>query len=266
MLALLGGLAVAGSLAELEAAQQELFRTRAPGVVFLSTGDGFGSGFVVHEDGRIVTNAHVVGEAETVAVVLMDGRTLQATVVERAEALDLALIDIDAPDLTPLVLDVDPDRVQVGAWAASIGHGRGGVWTFTTGMISNRYANNKATAYQTQIPVNPGSSGGPVLDRHGRVIGVVTAGLVQADSINYAIPSFEVATALGRLGDLCGCISIQAPKGMPVFLDGKLVGTGPVVRVSVKDGQYDIFTMVGGKRRSKQVRFPDERTVDLTVD
>lgn len=250
-------------MGELEREQQALYAAAAGSVVFLSHDAAFGSGFLVSADGLIVTNAHVVADRDTVQVVLLDGRSVEGVVQERAEKLDLALVDIPGGGYPVLPLSTDPDAVQVGAWAASIGHGRGGIWTYTTGMVSNRYADRGTTVFQTQIPVNPGSSGGPVLDRSGAVIGVVTSKLRDSEGINFAIPAFEATRALDGLADQCRCLVITAPAGAPVFVDGLRVGQGPEVRVPVQPGLHEVFAIVGGRKVDATATWPDQPRVTL---
>lgn len=145
-----------------------------------------GSGFFV-EPRLILTNAHVVKGREKVDVVLHDGRRVEGMVVERAvDDVDLALIEI-ATEGKPLELDAKGE-LQVGTWVASVGHGMGGVWSYTTGMISNIYPNGaERPVFQTQIPLNPGASGGPIFDRRGMVLGIVMSGIEDSNSINFAI-------------------------------------------------------------------------------
>ena len=231
----------ADPLESIERAEQALFSRVAPSVVFIADSRGFGSGFVVGPDGLILTNAHVVGEARTVKVVLRDGRALQGRVLKRGpDKLDLALVQVEAPDLVPLELGGLAD-LKVGSFAASVGHGKGGIWTFNTGMVSNIYpaADTARPIFQTQIPLNPGSSGGPVLDRFGRVVGVVTAGITDSNSINFAIKIDVALSSFPELAPACGaCLTLTAPAGVPVFLDGTMIGTGPKLVLETTAGRH----------------------------
>ncbi|MBT3223879.1 MAG: hypothetical protein HN348_32830, partial [Proteobacteria bacterium] len=137
--ALLAKIALAiDPVAAIESHQQALFSQTAPGVVFVSNSQGFGSGVVVAANGLILTNKHVVGDDETVEVVLHNGTRHIGQVVEGATELDLALVQLDVEGLHPLNWG-DLRQLRVGSWVASVGHGRGGAWTFTTGMVSNIY-------------------------------------------------------------------------------------------------------------------------------
>ena len=264
VLLLLASSAAGDPVKDLEQFQQRLFEQAAPSVVYISAREGFGSGFFVGPNGLILTNAHVVGKANTVDVVTHDGRKLKGTVVERAaEDVDLALVEVAAGKFPILELR-GPEELRVGSWVASVGHGMGGVWTFTTGMVSNIYpADSGRQVFQTQIPLNPGNSGGPVMDRQGRAVGVVTAGIVESNAINFAIRGDVALRYLTRLADRCDCLAMQAPAGVPVCVDGKMVGKGPRVVVPAQPKVYEVFAVVGGVMQKRRVRYPAERVVKL---
>lgn len=145
--------------------------------------EGEGSGFIIDEEGHIVTNNHVVEGAEQVQVTLHDGTIVQAEVLGTDPDSDLAVIDIDLHPgiLRPVELG-DSDRLQVGQRAIAIGNPFGLEGTLTTGVISALGRTLPAESLfaipeviQTDAAINPGNSGGPLLDGQGRVIGVNTA-------------------------------------------------------------------------------------------
>ena len=164
-------------------------------------GGGLGSGMIYRSDGLILTNAHVVKGAETVAVELSDGRKFpKAKVLGRDERTDIAVVKIDATDL-PTVKLGDSDAVRVGEWAIAVGNPFGLDHTLTVGVISatNRNGNtlrlggeDTRTDYlQTDASINPGNSGGPLLDIYGRVIGINNAIYSESggnQGIGFAIP------------------------------------------------------------------------------
>jgi serine protease Do len=252
------------ALADLERRQSELFERLGPAVAFISSGSGFGSGFFVGDTGLILTNAHVTGSAPSVRVVLSDGRSLPGSVVKRGPgALDLALVKVDGPKPPGPRLHPAPE-LRVGAWVASVGHGRGGIWSFNTGMVSNIYPQGTdRPVFQTQIPLNPGSSGGPVVDRLGRVVGIVTAGLTNSNSINFAIRSEVALKAFPELASACDCLVITAPAGVPVFVNGRMAGVGPRVLFPAEARSYEVFAVVNGVMRKQRLRFPEKRLVEL---
>ncbi|NIA25093.1 MAG: PDZ domain-containing protein [Gammaproteobacteria bacterium] len=158
-----------------------------------------GSGVVYTADGFILTNNHVLKDAGFVRAVLSDGRIYQATVVGTDPVTDLAVISIDAPDLTPLQL-ANPSSYHIGDLAIAIGNPLGlhGGPSVTSGIISAIDRRLQVTAdetlfglLQTDAPITRGSSGGALLDANGRLVGITTAiGLsdVGAEGLGFAVP------------------------------------------------------------------------------
>jgi S1-C subfamily serine protease len=264
---LAGGKATAGapdsSLAKMEAEQMALFQKVSKAVVFLSNEHGFGSGFFVSENGLILTNRHVVGKAVSVKVVLQDGRKLTGNVVDRGEKADLATVKVKLSN-TPYLKESRVDPLEIGMFVASVGHGRGAIWTFNTGLVSNIYPQGAGQGiFQTQIPLNPGSSGGPVVDRHGEVVGIVTAGLSESNSINFAVRYRSALTTLPSLAEICDCLIITTPGPEPVFVDGQMVGKGPRLGIRPTPGRHEVFAVIGGKMKKIKIRYPERRLVEL---
>jgi serine protease Do len=258
------GVAAADPLADIEAAQRELFRRVVPSVVYITTPTGAGSGFFVSGDGWILTNSHVVGGGRPITVLLHGGQRHQGRVMERAkEGIDLALVKIDATGTPPLTLG--GKALAVGDWVASVGHGADSPWSFTVGLVSNIYPYKQGRpVFQTQIPLNPGSSGSPIVNREGRVVGIATAGIKEASSVNFAIRAEVALSSLPRIATHCQCLVVTAPRGTPVFLDGLLAGTGPRVVVALDAGRHELSAVVGGTLRERTIEFPAVKTVDLT--
>jgi S1-C subfamily serine protease len=252
----------------LERHHQALFARTAPAVVFIANQQGFGSGFFVSSDGLILTNAHVVGSQKQVRVVLHDGRTLEGEVLRRAERdLDLALVRV-AVQGAPTLAFADLSTLSVGSWVASVGHGRGAIWTFNVGFVSNIYpSGGERPVLQTQIPLNPGSSGGPVLDRHGRVVGVVTAGIKESNSINFAIKADVCQGAFAELRRAVTSLRVQAPQGVAVFVDGRHAGIGPKLIVPIdptRSTPIEVMAVIGGRMVKRQV--DGKTTHEITLE
>jgi serine protease Do len=136
---------------------------------------GIGSGFIVSPDGYILTNAHVVAGASEVTVKLTDRREFKAKVVGSDQRSDIALLKIDA-DRLPVVKIGNPERAKVGQWVAAIGSPFGFENSVTAGIISAKSRSlpdgSVVPFIQTDVPVNPGNSGGPLFNLDGEVIGV----------------------------------------------------------------------------------------------
>jgi S1-C subfamily serine protease len=153
---------------------------------------GLGSGFVIDPNGRILTNAHVVDNADTVTVSFSDGRTFEGKVLGTDPVSDVAVVQIPGNNL-PTVEIANPDSVRTGQWAIAIGNPLGLQQTVTVGVISaiDRSLNlstRPSTYIQTDAAINPGNSGGPLLNARGQVIGVNTAIIQGAEGIGFAIP------------------------------------------------------------------------------
>jgi putative serine protease PepD len=198
---------------------QQVYAQAKDSVVYVTAqtdqGEGTGSGFVISRAGLIVTNAHVVEGATTVSVKVGDGATHPATVVGRDESTDLAVLRVDdsaGTTFEPLTF-ADSSHLQVGDTTYAIGNPFGLDHTLTSGVVSaldrqidapNGYAIDKVI--QTDAPINPGNSGGPLLDDHGRVIGVnsqILNGGGSAENgnvgIGFAIPSNTVRSIAAQL-------------------------------------------------------------------
>jgi serine protease Do len=162
-----------------------------------------GSGFVIHPSGYVVTNAHVVERATTVQVRLASGRRLTGTVVGRDRRVDLALVKVDAPGALPVLSLGNSDNLAVGELVLALGHPFGLEQTVSLGIVSRKGAPLQPAApgfdfIQTDAAVNPGNSGGPLVDMGGQVIGVNTMA-ARNGSIGFAIPVNLVKGLLPQL-------------------------------------------------------------------
>jgi serine protease Do len=161
-----------------------------------------GSGFVIREDGYLVTNAHVVGDAERIQVRLADGRRFEGKVVGQDDRVDLALIKIDATGL-PVAALGDSNRTRVGELVLALGHPFGAEQTVSFGIVGRKGAPVRGVSpafdfIQTDAAVNPGNSGGPLVNMAGEVIGVNSMATVTG-TIGFAIPVNLVKTLLPQL-------------------------------------------------------------------
>jgi len=168
---------------------------------------GMGSGVIFGSDGRILTNAHVVGSAGRAEVTLADGRSFTAAVAGADRATDLALLRLGALGLP--VAELHQGNLRAGQLVIAIGNPYGFGWTVTAGVVSalGRTIEGQGLILQdliqTDTPINPGNSGGPLVDTRGRVIGITTAMVPFAQGLGFAIP---ISTAYKTLGQLMGQI------------------------------------------------------------
>ena len=191
-----------------------VYDSAGPGVVRVQAGSATGTGFVVRNDGTIVTNAHVVGDSQTAQVRFADkGALLDAEVLGSDRSSDLAVLRVDpgsAGRLDPLPL-ADSDKVAVGDAVVAIGHPFGLERTTTAGIVSGLEREIQAPngfeidkVIQTDAAINPGNSGGPLLDSRGRVVGVnsqiATGGSGRGNvGVGFAVPSNTVREVLPAL-------------------------------------------------------------------
>lgn len=167
---------------------------------------GMGSGFLISDDGYILTNEHVIQGADEISVTLIGyEEPFPAKVIGADHDLDLAVIKINPPKKMPYLKLGDSGSTKVGEWVIAIGNPYGLDHTVTAGVVSakgrpitidDRYYGN---LLQTDASINPGNSGGPLLNLQGEVIGVNTAVNAQAQGIGFAIPTSTIKPVLDEL-------------------------------------------------------------------
>jgi regulator of sirC expression with transglutaminase-like and TPR domain len=172
---------------------EELVRRARPSVVVITFADrdgkqlGLGSGFVISSDGLIATNLHVLGEARPITVQTHDGRKFDVTEVHASEpSLDLAVVRIAARNLPPLPLG-DSDTLQQGQAVVALGNPRGLEHSVVRGVVSGRREIDGKPMIQLAIPIEPGNSGGPLLDLQGRVQGILTLKSAVTQNLGFAV-------------------------------------------------------------------------------
>ncbi|MBW2213054.1 MAG: Do family serine endopeptidase [Deltaproteobacteria bacterium] len=188
--------------------QVEVTRPQNEGFPFFFGGQGRGgivrgggSGVILRPDGYILTNNHVIHEASRIAVRLKNGKSFPATLVGADSATDLAMLKIDARGL-PQAEFASSEKARVGQFVIAIGSPFGLDYTVTTGVLSAKGrggigANEIEDYLQTDASINPGNSGGPLVNLHGRVLGINTMIIGRGTGIGFAIPS-EIAQRVAR--------------------------------------------------------------------
>lgn len=235
---------------------------------------GVGSGFIIESNGLILTNAHVVEGATTIYVTLTDKREFKAKLLGMDKRTDVAVVKIDARDLPKLPLG-DSSRVRVGEWVLAIGSPFGLENTVTAGIVSakSRDTGDYLPFIQTDVAVNPGNSGGPLLNNAGQVIGINSQIFSRSGGyvgISFAIPideAMRVADQLrtngkmtrGRIGvalgemtkDVAESLGLGKPRGAYVR---NVEPGGPAATGGIESG--DVILSFNGREIAKSTDLP----------
>ena len=226
--------------------------------------EGSGSGFIIDPSGLILTNYHVVENADRLTVTLADGRTFLGSVVGVDPAIDVALIKVPARDPLPSMAFGDSDGLRVGQWVCAIGNPLNYVHSVTVGVVSflgRKIFDASLDAFiQTDAAISFGNSGGPLLDAGGRVVGITTAISAQASNIGFAIPINQVVAVLPQLKEhgrvSRGYIGVGLTSITPLLQHGLRLGPSrgalvqnvspdtPAERAGLRT--YDVITMADG--------------------
>ena len=226
--------------------------------------EGQGSGFVIDREGHILTNYHVIAEARQVEVTLHDRKKYKATIVGIDKSHDLAIVQIKAPNLQPMVLG-DSSNLLVGQKVYAIGNPFGLAGTLTRGIVSSIRQVQEPDgleideAIQTDAAINPGNSGGPLLNYHGEVIGIntlIASNSGQSAGIGFAIP---INTAKAVINDLVTLGRVRRPalgvRTIPI--DSEIAGEldlaadyGLLIVQAVPGGSADRAGLRGGSERA----------------
>ena len=242
--------------------------------------EGQGSGFILDRAGHVLTNFHVIADANRIEVKTSDKHTYKATIVGSDKTHDLALLQISAPNLQPVTL-ADSSDLVVGQKVYAIGNPFGLNGTMTRGIISSIRSIKGPEgapiedAIQTDAAINPGNSGGPLLNSRGEVIGIntliATGGAEQSSGIGFAIP---VNTAKAVLGDLTKYGRVRRPSlgivSLAIGADladqmGLAADSGVLVQKVVPGGAADRAGLHGGDKQAYLGNMPIVLGGDLIV-
>jgi len=246
-----------------------------------------GSGFVISEDGYIVTNNHVIADVDKITVIFDDETKLDATVVGRDPKTDIALIRVESDKKLFALPLGDSSAVRPGEWVVAIGNPFGLEHTVTAGIVSAKHrvigGGNYDDYIQTDAAINPGNSGGPLLSLSGEVIGINTAINPQANTIGFAVP-IDMAKAIlpqlrsaghvtrGWLGVMIQKITPELAEHLDLedesgALVSKVVPDGPAAKAGVE--RYDVIVEFDDKPIEDLSALPRavaETPVDKTVN
>ena len=233
-----------------------------------------GSGFIISDEGYILTNGHVVSGADEIKVKLSDGREFKGEIRGLDEKLDIGLIKINAKDHLPVATLGDSDRIRVGEWVVAIGNPFGLAQTVTAGIVSAVGRVIGTGPYddfiQTDASINPGNSGGPLYNAKGEVIGINTAIVAGGQGIGFAIPVNMAKNVISQLkekgrvtrGWLGVVVQPITPELAQSFgIEGKngalvseVLKDGPADKAGLKAG--DIILEFGGKKINEMNDLP----------
>ena len=241
--------------------------------------EGQGSGFIIDKEGHILTNYHVIEQARQIEVTLHNRKKYRATIVGTDRSHDLAVVQIKAPDLTPMVLG-DSGSLQVGQKVYAIGNPFGLAGTLTRGIVSSIRSVQEPDgmtideAIQTDASINPGNSGGPLLNLHGDVIGIntmIASSVGQSAGIGFAIP---INTAKAVINDLLTLGRVRRPalgvRTIPIDPElaeqlGLAADYGLLIVQAVPGGAADNAGLRGGTERAFLGNMPIMVGGDLIV-
>jgi serine protease Do len=238
---------------------------------------GLGSGVIVSPDGYILTNDHVVGDADSIQVTLMDKREFTAKVIGKDSKTDLALIKIDTKTELPYATLGNSDTTEVGDWVVAIGNPFGFSLTVTAGIVSAKgraLGGNYDEFIQTDAAINPGNSGGPLFDVNGKVVGINTAIYSRTGTsagIGFAIPIDLAKAVMDQLkahGKVVrGWLGVEIQEVTPELAqsfglpkpEGALVASvekdSPAAKAGIKRG--DVIVNFNGKPVHEQHELPE---------
>jgi serine protease Do len=233
-----------------------------------------GSGFIVSDDGYILTNNHVVEKADEITVILLDKEEFQAEVVGTDPKTDIALIKIKAGRKLPSVPLGDSEGLEIGQWVVAIGNPFGLGHTVTTGIVSAKGRVIGSGPYddfiQTDASINPGNSGGPLFNLKGEVVGINTAIIQGGQGIGFATPIHLAKSVLGQLKekgkvtrgwlgvyiqrltpDMAELLNVPGKKGALV---ADVLKDGPAEKAGIRSG--DVVISFDGKNVESEHDLP----------
>ena len=236
---LAGASALAVEAAPVSLSPAQIAEIAIPSVVLIQTATGLGSGFVVTKEGRIATNLHVIAGSRSATVILSDHRKFSEVEVLASDVKhDLAVLQIRAADLRPLPLG-DSGQVRPGERVVAIGHPLGLGNTVSDGLVSAvRELSPTLSVLQISAPISPGSSGGPILNDRGQVIGISTLVVTEGQNLAFGMPVNQLKALLANAGPGTPIAAWSAPslndRKIPKHELSILAGCGPAEQQEIE--------------------------------
>jgi S1-C subfamily serine protease len=212
-----------------------MMQQRSAQIVAIQDAKGLGTGVIVGPDGWVLTNKHVAPSVGPYRVILADGKDVHGVGVHQSAHHDLAIVKISLSTSSHMDLDADvADAYHVGEEVYAIGHPRGCRFSVARGIISNPYREIEKEYYvQTDVNINPGNSGGPLVDRSGRLVGIVSMMLSNAQGLGFAVPGHVAADYLRYVRRLVRHGVVKVPDALLEKAEAEKVPAEETVRRAV---------------------------------
>lgn len=213
----------------------DVIRARTQQIVLIQDTPGVGTGLAVGLDGWVLTNKHVAPGVGPYRVILGDGRNVHGVGVHQSARHDLAIVKV--AETLPSAFDLDRDLAEdyiVGAEVFALGHPRGCRFSVSRGIISNPYREFEREYFvQTDVSINPGNSGGPLIDRAGRLVGVVAMMLTASQGIGFAVPGHTAADYVRHVRRLVRQGVVRIPEAILETVDARAPTPEQAVRGAI---------------------------------
>ena len=236
---------------------------------------GTGSGVIISPDGYIITNNHVIDGSDKLSVTLNDNRTLEATIVGTDPKTDIALLKIETDDILPYTTFGDSDTAKIGEWVLAVGNPFNLTSTVTAGIISAKSrdlsGDSSQSFIQTDAAVNPGNSGGALVNTNGELIGINTAITSQTGSYigySFAVPSNiakKVIQDIMEFGNVQNGILGIIPRSLNSFTAEKL-GINETEGIYIEEVDEDTGAALAGLRSGDIIKKIDNITINKFSD
>ncbi len=221
---------------------KDMIHRRTQQIVLVQDSKGLGTGLVVSDDGWILTNKHVAPSVGPFRVVLAHGQNVHGVGVHQSVHHDLAIVKVDCPTPDPFPLREElADDYVVGEEVWALGHPRGCRFSVARGIVSNPHREIERDYYvQTDVSINPGNSGGPLVDRAGRLVGIVTLAFAHSQGLGFAVPGHTASDYVRQVKRLVRQGVVRIPEALLMKTSSDEKASEEIVRSAI-----DVLTEVG---------------------